>query len=212
MRQSDECSSAGPNLWYWETYDSSSKADLFACAINSPPEGLFLIDPIPLAPEALAELTADRPVAGVIVTNGNHARSSESFAARWSVPVFAQETARLPLPDSRICSVRDRERIATDLVAVAIPGAADGEMAIYCSADSGTMIIGDALINFEPYGFTFLPDKYCSDARELRASLRKLQSLSFERMLFAHGTPILANARERLTQLLASPTETLHRV
>lgn len=74
------------------------------------------------------------------------------------------------------------------------------------------MIIGDALINFEPYGFTFLPDKYCSDARELRASLRKLQSLSFERMLFAHGTPILANARERLTQLLASPTETLHRV
>ena len=64
------------------------------------------------------------------------------------------------------------------------------------------MVMGDALINFEPYGFTFLPSKYCSNSKLMRASLGKLLDYSFERMLFSHGEPIVCNARERLKALL----------
>ena len=63
------------------------------------------------------------------------------------------------------------------------------------------VIIGDALINFETYGFTFLPGKYCSNEKEMRRSLRKLLDYKAERMLFAHGTPILSRASERLKSL-----------
>jgi glyoxylase-like metal-dependent hydrolase (beta-lactamase superfamily II) len=62
--------------------------------------------------------------------------------------------------------------------------------------------MGDALINFEPYGFTFLPAKYCSNQKQMRRSLRKLLDYKAERIFFAHGTPILAGASERLKSLL----------
>jgi hypothetical protein len=83
-----------------------------------------------------------------------------------------------------------------------IDGAPVGEIAIHLEDRNGTMVIGDALINFEPYGFALLPPKYCTDAKVMRRSLAKLLDYSFERMLFAHGLPILAGARERLAQLL----------
>jgi hypothetical protein len=64
-----------------------------------------------------------------------------------------------------------------------------------------TLIVGDALINFEPYSLTFLPAKCSSNQKERRRSLRKLLDYKAERMLFAHGTPILARASERLQGL-----------
>jgi hypothetical protein len=66
------------------------------------------------------------------------------------------------------------------------------------------MIMGDALINFEPHGFALLPAKYCRDSKLMRQSLPRLLERPFERMLFAHGTPILSGAHTRLEQLLAA--------
>jgi glyoxylase-like metal-dependent hydrolase (beta-lactamase superfamily II) len=66
------------------------------------------------------------------------------------------------------------------------------------------MVLGDALINFEPRGFGLLPAKYCLNPRMMRRSLAKLLDYTFERMLFAHGTPILSGARDRLKELLAT--------
>ena len=84
----------------------------------------------------------------------------------------------------------------------AIGGAAPGEIALYSSGEDGTLIMGDALIHFEPYGFTFLPPKYCTNFKEMRKSLRDLLTYDVKRMLFAHGMPIVANANRRLRQLL----------
>ena len=64
------------------------------------------------------------------------------------------------------------------------------------------MMIGDALIDLPGYGFTFLPPKYCTDARGLRRSLRGLLSKPFGAMTLAHGEPISSGARARLTALM----------
>ena len=77
-------------------------------------------------------------------------------------------------------------------------------MALHYDDDGGTMVVGDALINFEPHGFALLPAKYCPNSKLMRRSLAKLLDYSFERMLFAHGTPILSGARASLEQLLAT--------
>jgi glyoxylase-like metal-dependent hydrolase (beta-lactamase superfamily II) len=92
--------------------------------------------------------------------------------------------------------------IGGELEVTAIDGAARGEIALYHAANGGTLVIGDALINFEPYGFTFLPEKYCQDPKQMRNSLRKLLRFNAERILFAHGMPILSRASDRLRQLL----------
>jgi glyoxylase-like metal-dependent hydrolase (beta-lactamase superfamily II) len=101
-----------------------------------------------------------------------------------------------------LIEIDDRQRIANQLEVITIDGAPPGEIALYHSPNGGTLILGDALINFEPYGFTFLPQKYCRNQKEMRRSLRKLLGLEVERMLFAHGTPLLSGASGRLRQLL----------
>ena len=93
------------------------------------------------------------------------------------------------------------------LEAIPLTGAATGEIALYraagASEDSGgVMIVGDALVHLPTHGFSILPDKYCTNAKALRRSLEGLLDWEFERLLFAHGEPIMHDARERLAALL----------
>ena len=93
------------------------------------------------------------------------------------------------------------------LEAIPLPGAVAGEIALYragrASADGGgVMIVGDALIHLPSQGFSVLPDKYCTNAKALRRSLEGLLEWEFETMLFAHGEPIMRDARDQLAALL----------
>jgi glyoxylase-like metal-dependent hydrolase (beta-lactamase superfamily II) len=100
--------------------------------------------------------------------------------------------------------VADGDEICDGLLLSGIEGAAAGEIVLHYAPSGGTLIVGDALINFEPYGFTFLPAKYCSNEKEMRRSLRKLLKYKADRILFAHGSPILSGATDRLQALLDS--------
>lgn len=188
-----ELEPVAPGLFLWRCHDSAIKTDLFSTGLQTE-SGMFLIDPVSLAPGALTHL--DR-VAGVIVTNENHLRASAQFAERFRVPVYAGSTA-----STETTLIDLKNPFAPGLTAIPLEGAATGEIAIHWDIEKGTMVMGDALINFQPYGFTFLPAKYCSNFKLMRTSLAKLLDYSFERMLFSHGEPILSHARERLETLL----------
>ena len=189
-----------PNLSIWHAYDPSVKAELFAAAFATN-GSRYLVDPIPLPEPEFRKLKAAGPINGIIVTNANHQRAAADFSKGLSVPVFAH---RNTLGEINGLKTLDALTLHSpeNLEITEIEGAVAGEIAIYLPGDGGTLIIGDALINFEPYGFTFLPRKYCLDQKQMRRSLRKLLSLSFKRMVFAHGTPILSSASDRLRQLL----------
>jgi glyoxylase-like metal-dependent hydrolase (beta-lactamase superfamily II) len=192
-----------PGLFVWQNYDPSVKSDLFSTALETA-AGLFLVDPIPLATESFDQLTTTRKLAGVIVTNANHHRDSVRQANKFSLPLFAHVDAALPPEVRQFRKLESGTLPGGDLRTIAIEGAAPGEIVLHHPRDGGTMVVGDALINFEPYGFTLLPAKYCSNAKQMRRSLRQLLDFEFEWMLFAHGTPLLKSARQRLEQLLSS--------
>jgi hypothetical protein len=189
-----------PGISIWRCYDPSVKADLFSTALETG-SGTYLIDPIPLAPQAVAILAGEVKVAGIIVTNENHERATAQFSEKFAVPIYMSPTllsaTHLPSP----APVQDK-RLPATLTAVEIEGGPAGEVAIHFATGDGTMVVGDALINFEPHGFALLPAKYCSNFKVMRRSLTRLLDYSFDRMLFAHGMPILCRARERLAQLL----------
>ncbi len=182
MSGASELEPVAPGVFLWRAYDPSIKTELFSTALSTP-SGTYLIDPIPLAP---AEAEALGDVAGLIITNENHERSAPDFANRLRAPVYSAASPSFP----------------PGLTAIPIEGAAPGEIAVHSTVAGGVMVIGDALINFDPYGFTFLPSKYCVNSKLMRKSLAKLLDYSFERMLFAHGTPIQARAHQRLETLL----------
>ena len=205
MRPASDFDRIASNIAIWHDYDSAVKAELHSTCLGTP-DGTYFIDPIPLANEALYELIGSNSVAGIIVTNGNHHRASAKFAEKFSAPLFGRAEAFPNKAARELKRVADGDEISEGLCAIGIEGAGEGEIALHYAPDGGTFIIGDALINFEPYGFTFLPAKYCSNQKQMRRSLRKLLAYKADRMLFAHGTPILSRASERLRGLLDSPS------
>jgi len=120
------------------------------------------------------------------------------------VPIFAQ---RETFPDGkrpRLVEITDGARVCGEIEVIEISGAVAGEVALCNPMNGGTLVIGDSLINCEPYGFAFLPRRYCLDEKEIRRSLRRLLRFRAEQILFAHGTPILSGANRRLEQLFGS--------
>ena len=196
MTGAPELQSVSGSAAVWQRYDRQVIADLWSTALRTA-AGVYLVDPIAADEESLAEFLSESPVAAVIATNENHVRDAPSFCSTFRAPLFSRFSHCLPgvgrFP---------RDEVPAELTIVDLPGAPAGEIAI--ASPNGDMVIGDALINFEPHGFAFLPDKYCTDPKQMRRSLRALLDHNFDRLFFAHGSPITRNAYERLESLLAS--------
>lgn len=193
-----------PALTIWHRYDPTAKVDLFATKITTT-LGACLIDPIPIPPAILSDLIASDRVIAIILTNGNHLRAAEDFSRQFDVPIYAHAGAVADLTCKAAVETADGDRIALSLETITLDGAAPGEIALHSGAEGGTLILGDALINMGSLGFTFLPAKYCTNPKLMRKSLRKLLRYPCERILFAHGTPIVSQARSRLAELLNGP-------
>lgn len=201
MSKGVEFDQISQHLCVWHQYDPAVKAELFSTGLTVG-GGIYLIDPSAPGPPEFDLTGGAATPAGIILTNSNHLRESEGFAARLNVPIHTSaETQRvLNLPAAR--EIASGAEMTPGLSAIEIEGAAPGEIALYSREDGGTVILGDALINMGSYGFTFLPAKYCANPRLMRKSLRQLLAYRFERLLFAHGMPIVSNARARLEMLL----------
>jgi hypothetical protein len=199
MARAEEVQEVRPDLHFWQAYDPSVKVDLSCCSRRTE-RGTVFIDPIPLAQPALGGLIADAAPLAIILTSANHARAAADYRARFSIPIYAHAAAvaDLGIPIDHI--VADEETVLEAFTVIALPGGNPGEIAVH---HAGVLHVGDALIHLPSHGFTILPDKYCSDAIELRRSLEKLLRFPFDVLTFAHGLPIVARARQRLVQLLA---------
>jgi hypothetical protein len=202
MSRAQEIDEVSSTIFVWQTYDTKVKADLFSTALETE-TGLYLVDPIPLSsPDSAVRIS--RKAAGVFVTNVNHVRAAGEFSKSLSVPIYAHQALR-GSPDFPAATwLQEGDALCPGLTVIGIDGGPAGESALYHDKDGGTIVVGDALINFEPLGFGLLPAKYCLDQKLMRRSLSKLLEFAFERMLFAHGTPILSGARARLEKLLAT--------
>lgn len=195
------------SLLVWQRYDPAVKADLWSTGISLNAEN-YLVDPIDADLEEIQAHLGGAAVAGVFVTNQNHFRAAASFCSAFSAPLLVHEELveiAKSLSVAKITRLHHTDTLADGaLTIVEIPGAPLGEIAILCGRNGGAIIIGDALINFEPYGFAFLPKKYCANECQMRDSLARLLDYQFEKLLFAHGTPIIRDARRKLEQLLAA--------
>jgi glyoxylase-like metal-dependent hydrolase (beta-lactamase superfamily II) len=189
-----ELSGVAPDYTIWHAYDRNVKAELFSTAIQSPGE-IVAIDPIPLAAPVRSALA----ITAAVLTNANHVRAVHQFAS--GEKIFVPAELRGDFPGARILT-DDSEFFG--LRAIAIAGAAPGEFALHDPRHGGTLIFGDALINFGSNGFNLLPAKYCLNQKQMIRSLHRLSELPLTRMFFAHGEPITVHAGERFRALLQS--------
>ncbi|MBV9127732.1 MAG: hypothetical protein JO117_06550 [Verrucomicrobia bacterium] len=205
----------GGGLYEWSAYDRASRVDLYTHALRAG-DRLVLFDPIPLRKERFDEILAavgNLPAGPILLTNGNHARKAAQFRKflKNTTVVLAAAEARaalreddLEIDGELVGNGGNAPPLPDGLQPVPLPGFAPGETAFFHPENGGTFIVGDALINLPPYDFAPLPEKYCADPKTARRSLRCLLDFSFARLVFAHGDPLLENARGRLEALLSA--------
>ena len=165
----------GDGFFTWHSYDPSCKAELWSTGFTGA-KGTVLFDPIDWPKDSTPPAT---PVE-IVRTNGNHDRNCDALRSLWRV-----EMTKEPAGFS----------------AVPLPGGGEGETA-YFHNTTGTLVVGDALINLAPHGLMLLPEKYCTDPVLLKKSLEGLERLPVRRIFFAHGDPILQDGDERIQNLL----------
>lgn len=196
MPHATELTHVSPRCVIWQVYDPGVKAELFSTALRLE-SGVFVVDPIALRDGARQQLAALGQIETVLITNANHERAAGEFAPEEAI--FIPPELRDVFPKAQLLS---EDLSLCELTTVRIDGAAPGEFAFHDPAEGGTLIIGDALINFDPHGFALLPAKYCADRKQMIRSLRRLLDLEFTRIFLAHGPPIVTRARARLATLL----------
>ena len=85
-------------------------------------------------------------------------------------------------------------------------GTTASETAYYVRAHGGIMLLGDALLHLPNKGLALLPKQYIEDRKQAIQSLRKLLDLDFKVVTFAHGDPIVENAKRKIAGFLKRPS------
>ena len=166
----------GEGFFTWHAYDPACKAELWSTAYFDQ-ESTVLFDPIEWPKETA------KPKAPILIvqSNGNHDRECKNLVQRFK----GQASKEVP-----------------SFQTIPLPGAGEMETA-YFHETTGTLVVGDALINLSPHPLMLLPEKYCSDSNLLKASLAQLLSLPIRRIFFAHGAPILQDGLNQIQRLLS---------
>lgn len=196
----DEFQALSDSLYHWSVYEPAVKCEIGCVALRLE-SGFVVVDPVPLVEAAWKDLLALAPLRAILLTNGNHVRDTVALRKQHHVPIVTGADARRDVTELRPdITLLPNERLY-GITAIAIPGATPGETAYF--SETGVMMLGDAVINTSTAaGLEFLPDKYCTDAKQNRTSLRKLLSFDFHTLTFAHGAPVTSKAKPKLSALL----------
>ena len=191
-----------PESFYWETISDALKTTLSSAAFREEPE-VVLIDPLALTMSAMNKVVGHASRAFILLTNANHERAAGALRENMRIPIWAHQAAKPDLDVEADDYFEDGEKLPSGLTAIYLPGSSPSETAFYTPKNGGIVFVGDALVNLDPEtGMAFLPDKYSQDPKKSRESLRKLLKLDFQMMTFAHGQPIVRDAKKHLAALL----------
>jgi glyoxylase-like metal-dependent hydrolase (beta-lactamase superfamily II) len=189
-------------------------------------DAVVLIDPfVPGSPEARErfwraldrdlERLAGRPLA-VLLSCAWHRRSAAEIAARYAsragTRVLAHAESVAFLAELDPVGVRERETL---------PGGVEGRLArgpepvelLYWIPAHATLVVADALIGAGAGRLRLCPPSWLGGAEEgrerlrsqLRPRLAELLELPVQRVLPAHGAPVLERGRDALAEALDAP-------
>jgi glyoxylase-like metal-dependent hydrolase (beta-lactamase superfamily II) len=188
-----------PGLWRWTAFHPKWKKDVGSLAIETV-DGLVLVDPLLDDGQE-----APRP-AHVLITVHWHVRSTAAIAERW--------------PESRLWAPRRTGKPlrghaeATDVYVPGddLPGdvrtrptARESEAVFWIPAHSA-LVVGDVLLGGKDGTLRMCPQRWLEHGAthdDLARSLRPLLDLPFDKVLVAHGDPVLENAQEAVAAALA---------
>jgi hypothetical protein len=183
-------------VWWWGLHDDRIDFLSTAHAIVGP-EGVVLIDPLPLAPSALARLG---DVTAICLTAGTHQRSAWRYRRELDARVYApaQSGQIDEEPDVRYA---DGDELPGGLRAVFTLGAGTTQHTFVLKRE-GVTFVPDLLSHVPERGLRMIRDEYMHDPAEARRSIRKLLDLPFSTLCLDHGEPLADDPKAAIRALL----------
>ena len=192
-----------PGLWYWTAPHPSWAGardwpEDVGCVCCATAGAAVVIDPLlPTGEEAELWALVDSlslPVA-VLLTASWHQRDARLVAERYGTTVWAHELAapRLAFPTRSDALPEGIEAFVPD-------GDEEGQVAFYLRAYQA-LVVAEFFMGAGG-GLKVCPSPSIHDLEAFYGSLRKLLELPIERVLVAHGEPVLVDGRRRIAEAL----------
>lgn len=170
---------------------------------------LVLVDPLPLSAQERREIEGIGIPTHILLTNNYHLRESEEFRQRWGCEIrlheYGLKEAEAPIDRA----LQDADVLWDMIEVIHLPDVSFvDEVSFLVKGEGGTLIVGDALCGGRkdrgvPDGSLWVNGpEYFPDLQAARRALRKLGRHSFERLCFAHGSPITQAAKAKLDEFI----------
>lgn len=205
MKPAEELRKVSSNLFCWSSFHAQWKIDFDSYALKTS-DGVVFIDPLKPSPALTEKLEALGEPIAVLLTNAHHERDADWFRKRYEIQIYAHEQAPHDCDIKIDVLVLNGEKLPGGLKAIHLPGATASETAYYAKSRGGIVLVGDALLRLPNNKLALLPAQYIEDRKQTIQSLRKLLDLDFKVMTFAHGDPIVGNAKRKIAAFLKRPS------
>jgi glyoxylase-like metal-dependent hydrolase (beta-lactamase superfamily II) len=184
-------------VWHWRVRNSAIGGAPSSCHQLAADGDVVIIDPLRLAPPALAELP--RPTA-IVLTAKCHQRSAWRYRAQFGIPVWAPSNA--PAMDEQPDHTYGKgDVLPAGLTAVRTPGPEPVHYCLVRQGRPGLLFCSDLLMR-DQHGVRFVDPAYHDDPAETRRSVERLLDLEFDLLCLDHGAPVSAEPRRAIADLL----------
>ena len=186
-------------VWHWRLTDERIGGFVSAAhAVRAGNGSVVLVDPLPLAADALASLG---PVTAIVLTTSVHQRSSWRLRRELDVRVWAPAAVKQvdEEPDERYAA---GDRLPGGLVAIFTPGAGTTQHSLLLDHAGGVLFTPDLFARPDGEELSLVPAEYMHDPAEARRSARKLLELEFAVLCTAHGTPVTDDPKSAIRRAL----------
>jgi glyoxylase-like metal-dependent hydrolase (beta-lactamase superfamily II) len=193
-----------PGIDSWSQFSEPHGYDFNGYLVHAARSGNLCIDPVEPGEDNLAAI-AGAGAAYVVLTNRNHSRAADAVRSRTGARtlIHAADAPHARAQGTAIDGeLREGASIGPFRI-VGVAGKSPGEVALHWP-ERRLLIVGDAVIGHPPGRCSLLREKVLDDAAALRRSVRRLLELDFDILLPGDGAPILADARSRLAELVAT--------
>lgn len=186
-------------VWHWRIRNSRIGGTISSSHAVSAADGSVLIDPVRLAPQALASLPAPKAIA---LTARTHQRSAWRYRSELGIEVWLPEDAPAAdeEPDRRY---QEGDVLPGALLAIRTPGPERAHYSFLLERGAGVLFCADLISNDGDRELRFVSPEYHDDPAETRRSVEHLLALPFTVLCLDHGAPITDDPKAALQKLLA---------
>jgi glyoxylase-like metal-dependent hydrolase (beta-lactamase superfamily II) len=185
-------------VWTWSIEDDRIGGFTSTSYAIASDEGTVLIDPLPLAEYAFADLGE---IGAICLTTSNHQRSSWRLRRELAVEVHAPALSKEieEEPDGRYS---EGDTLPGGLQTIFTPGAGTTQHTFLLDRAGGIAFVPDPLLVMPDGRLAVVPAEFAHDVEEARRSAQKLLDFRFTILCVAHGGAVTDGVKDKIRAAL----------